>query len=103
MGGVPAAVTAVFTVIAALLQIWAENSPQRAKEKRDAEIQQGRTDIANGNVAAVNQRLDRVLTQDSSSCDAPEQSGGEVTSERISAVLGLAPGGRSDGETTGKS
>ncbi|MDA8114994.1 MAG: hypothetical protein M0Z43_09760 [Acidithiobacillus sp.] len=55
-----AAAAGLFTIIGLLLKAWMANSPERTQEARNAAIQQGRTDIANGNVAAVSQRIDSV-------------------------------------------
>ncbi|MGE0919427.1 hypothetical protein [Trichlorobacter lovleyi] len=95
-----AAVTAFLTLLLWVLKQWQSNQPKRDKEAADETTQQGRADIADGNADAVNDRIDRLLT---GSGDTAGQPGGEVTTERISAVLGLADSGRSSGENFGKS
>jgi len=59
--GIAAAVTAVFSVIALLLEAWAQNAPAREQEKRDEHIDQGRQDLVDVNVSAVESRIDCLL------------------------------------------
>jgi len=68
MGGAMAAITAVFSVIALLLEVWTKAAPKRAKEKKDEAIQRGRQDLHDGNADAVTTRLGIVF-------DAPPLAG----------------------------
>lgn len=95
-----AAIASLLAIILLVLKQWQANQPKRDQEAADEENQQGRADIADRNADAVNDRIDRLLT---GSCDTAGQPGGEVTTERISAVLGLADSGRSSGADSGKS
>ena len=54
-------VSAVLSLIGYMLKIWEDGAPQRAQEATNAANQQGRTDIASGNDAAVSERIDSVL------------------------------------------
>ena len=56
-----AAITAILSIIAILLEAWAKNSPTREKEEKDDAIEQGRRDLSEGNVDAVAARIDRLL------------------------------------------
>jgi len=96
-----AAIAAVFGVLLWMLKEWQAGNPERQKEKRDDEIQQGRTDIATGNAPAVSDRIDRLLA--SGPGDIAGQSSGPVTVERIRAMAGMADSGRSTGPDTGTS
>ena len=60
MGSLGPILTIIGSIILILLKTWQDGSPDRSEEKRDAEIQQGRTDIASGDVAAVSIRIDSV-------------------------------------------
>lgn len=63
-----AAITAIVTLLLAVAKWYAANQPKRDQEQQNEATQQGRLDIANGDVAAVNGRIDRVLS-------VPEQTG----------------------------
>ena len=65
-----ALVTTALSILAIVLEMIVQyrQDPQRAKDAQNEAIQQGRLDIANGDVAAVNGRIDRVLS-------VPEQTG----------------------------
>lgn len=95
-----AAVTAFLALLLWVLKQWQSNQPKRDQEAADDATQQGRADIADGNADAVNDRIDRLL---SGQGDTAGQPNGEVTAERISAVLGLADPGRGSGADSGKS
>lgn len=95
-----AAIASLLGIILLVLKQWQANQPKRVKEAADEATQQGRADIANGNADAVSGRIDRLL---SGQGDTAGQPGGEVTTERISAVLGLADSGRGSGADSGKS
>jgi hypothetical protein len=56
------AITIIGSILLVFLQAWQGGAPKRKEEEREAEIQAGRQAIAGGDVGAVNQRLDRVLT-----------------------------------------
>ena len=96
-----AAVTAIITLIIALMKWWQSRQPERDQENRYDVIQQGRNDIANGDVDAVNGRIDQLLSQQSD--DSTGQRSTPVTAERINAVVGMVDSGRSSGADTGKS
>lgn len=61
-GGAMAVVTAFLSVVALLLEAWAQNRPQRNKEKADDATQKGRQDIVDGDVDAVSERIDKLLS-----------------------------------------
>lgn len=96
-----AAVTAIITLIIALMKWWQSRQPERDQENRYDAIQQGRNDIANGDVDAVNGRIDQLLSQQSD--DSTGQRSTPVTAERINTVVGMVDSGRSSGADTGKS
>lgn len=95
-----AAIASLLGIILLMLKQWQSNQPKRDQEAADETTQQGRTEIADGNADAVNDRIDRLLT---GSGDTAGQSGSEITAERISALAGLADSGRSSGADSGKS
>lgn len=59
-GGWGAAITAVFTVAALLLQAWASSAPQRNKEQKDEETQADRAAIGSGDAVALGAAIDSV-------------------------------------------
>lgn len=87
-----AIITSVLSILAIVLEIIVQNR-QTPQEKRYDEIQQGRNDIADADVDAINARIDRLLSQQDN--DTAGQRGEEVTAGRISAVCGVADTGRS--------
>lgn len=95
-----AAVTAIITLAIAIMKWWQSRQPQRDQENQDDAIQQGRKDIAEGNSAAVSNRIDKLLPE---SNHTSGQSSSKITAERISSVVGLVDSGRSSGADTGKS
>ena len=97
-----ALVSSIFGVIALVLEIWMQNRPT-AQEKSYANLQTGRQDISDGDVNAVNGRIDRLLSVPDGTDNPSGQQHGEVTPGRISAVFGVADPGRSTGPDTGKS
>jgi hypothetical protein len=94
-----AAVAAVFGLLLYILKRYDAGKPGRDSEARDEAIQQGRRDILDSNVAAVNDRIDRLLDQ---SDHTPGQSSGPVTSGRLSAVLRVATARRGAGADPGR-
>jgi hypothetical protein len=88
--GWESAITAVFSFLLFIGEIWVSNQPEREKEERNDAIQQGREDIASGDVVAVNNRVDKLLSEPSDSTGQPS---GKVTAERIGAVVGVADSG----------
>ena len=80
-----AAIAAVFAVLLPLLQLWLSKEPKRIKEDRDAEIQQGRMDLASGAVGAVSTRIDRLSEASSNSTRLGDDAD---TQRRISSITG---------------
>lgn len=96
-----AAITAVFAVVLALLKWWQSQQPARDQEQRYDEIQQGRADIANGDVNSVNARIDRLLSRQSQ--HAPGQRRDEAIAGSLGTILGVAAAIGSSGPDTGAS
>ena len=97
-----ALVSSIFGVIALLLEIWMQNRPT-PQEKRYANLQTGRQDIAAGDVDAVNGRIDRLLSLTDGADNPPGQQHDQIAPGRIDAICGLAAARRSPGTDTGKS
>jgi hypothetical protein len=98
-----AMISSICGVVALLLEIWMQNRAGQ-EEKRYAEIQKGRQDIAAADADAINGRIDRLLSIPETTGDnSLREQCDHVTAGRISAVLGLADAGRGAGEDTGKS
>lgn len=92
-----AVIAAVAGLLLYVLKRYDAGKPKRDKEARHDQIQQGRKDIAAGDVAAVNDRIDRLFTES----DRPAgQPGRPVTAGRLSAILRVATGKRVTGEDT---
>lgn len=53
-------ITAVLSLLGIIVKTWQDGAPVRKEASRNAEIQQGREDIASGNAAAVGTRIDSV-------------------------------------------
>lgn len=85
-----AVVSALAGLLLYLLKRYDERKPDRDNEARNDHIQQGRKDIADGNAAAVSERIDRLLTD-----RPPGQPSSPVTTGRLSAILRVADGRRS--------
>jgi len=83
-----AAIATALAIIAGALKWWQNGKPARNQEKRNAEIQKGRTDIANGNAAAVSARLDSLLAPGPGS--APRLGDDQDTARRLAAITGDA-------------
>jgi hypothetical protein len=64
-----AIITGLASIAGLLLKWWLDKAPQRNKEQRYEEIQQGRQDIAVNDTAAVNSRIDKLLVLEADSAD----------------------------------
>lgn len=95
-----AVVSAVFGLLLYVLKRYDAKQPQRDQEANNERLQQGRRDIADGNAAAVSDRIDRLLTQSNHSTGQPSR---EVTAERIRTVFRMVDSGRSTGKDSGES
>jgi hypothetical protein len=95
-----AAIASLLGIVLWGLKQWQSNQPKRDQENAQDEIQQGRKDIANGDAAAVSDRIDSLLTRQG---DPTGQPGSEVTAERIGSVLGVAGPAGGISPDTGKS
>ena len=60
-----AVIAGLVTLAGLLLKAWLTGAPERKKEADNATTQQGRADIVSGNVADIEQRVDRVLSDGS--------------------------------------
>ena len=69
-----------------ILKRYDTGQPKRDQEARHDQIQQGRKDIADGDAAAVSDRVDRLLSRQS---DPARQPSYTVTRGRIISVAGL--------------
>jgi hypothetical protein len=90
MAGAMAAITAVFSVIALLLQAWAKAAPARTQENRNEEIQKGRMDIAGTNADPVAERIDGLLTVQAGATtgDTAKLGTDADTARRLAAITG---------------
>lgn len=79
------AITAIFSFLLFCGELWVSKEPERKKEARNEAIRQSREDIDEGNVAAVNNRVDSVLSEASDSASG-QHSDADIT-ERINDVL----------------
>ena len=85
MTGVAAAVTAFLGIVSVLLELWVKQAPARDKEREDARNQKGRQAVIAGDVDAVQQRIDGLLSEVQGDSSAGKQSD-ESISERFSAL-----------------
>jgi hypothetical protein len=90
-----AVITAVAGLLLYILKQYAAAKPVRDKERADDATQQGRADIADGDAAAVNDRIDQLLSRPDR---VAGQSSGPVTAGRLSAILRVATRQRGTGE-----
>lgn len=97
-----AAIASLLAIILLVLKQWQANQPKRDREAADEATQQGRADIANGDDAAVNDRIDRLLSGQS---DTEGQHGTEDLSGRIADLTGasILPGTGNNGADSGTS
>lgn len=97
-----AAIAATIGIIALVLKQYYAGAPERVEEKRDEEIQQGRTDIADGDIDAVNERIDRLLGSEDGG-PTREHHPIDITF-RVSNSTGarILPGPGDAGKTSGK-
>lgn len=93
-----AVISALAGLLLYILKRYDAGKPQRDIEARHDDIQQGRKDIADGNVAAINERVDRLLAG-----DTERKPSGEVTTGRLSAVFRVVDSGRGTSKDPGKS
>ena len=98
-----AAIAAAIGIIALVLKQYYAGAPNRMEEERDEDIQQGRRDIADGDVDAVNERIDRLLPSEDSG-PAREHNPIDLTF-RVSNSTGarILPGPGDTGKAPGKS
>jgi len=82
-----AIIYALLGIAAYFIKDWIDKAPGRAEERFREFIQAGRIDISEGNVTAVNERIDRLLTETRS---VAKSTSSEITAERIGSVSGLA-------------
>ena len=85
--------TLILTIVVALLPIIAEllgRKQSTAQEKKYEQKQQGRNDIVSGDIPAVEQRIDELLSQEwgdsSGTIEDPED-----VERRLRAVCGVSP------------
>lgn len=78
--------TVIGSIILVLLKAWQDGKPGRDKENRNEEIQRGRQAITGGDVAAVEQRIDRVPARASGT--AARLGSDEDTQRRLAALTG---------------
>jgi len=90
MNSILAAVTIIGSVLLALLKAWEDGAPRRKEDAREAEIQDGRAAIAGGDVGAVSQRIDRVLTvQEAGGAGGAAKLGSDTdTARRLADITG---------------
>ena len=81
-----AAIYAIAGLLLFALKQWLAAAPKRNQEAADDATQQGRADIADGDAAAVSDRVDRLLSRQS---DPARQPSYTVTRGRIISVAGL--------------
>lgn len=90
-----AVIAAVAGLLLYILKQYAAGKPGRDQENTDDATQQGRADIANGDHAAVDARIDQLLSRPDR---VAGQSSSPVTAGRLSAVLRVATRQRGTGE-----
>lgn len=90
-----AVIAAVAGLLLYILKQYAAGKPERDKERSDDATQHGRADIDAGDAAAVNNRIDRLLTESDHPAGQP---GRPVTAGRLSAILRVATRQRGTGE-----
>lgn len=79
-----AALSTLAAIVLLLLREYVSRKPQQIEEQNNDAIQEGRQDIADGNVSAVNDRIDKLLSQTTDNSSKP--TGSEVTAERINSI-----------------
>jgi hypothetical protein len=100
MGGYSAAIVAVFSVVAMLLEIAAQKKQERKEVRDDANIQQGRKAMVDGDFDAVAaDQHDRVLSALSGDIGRGDTPGQEVHSGQ--SVLGQRTASEGSGEMPG--
>lgn len=99
MGSIGPIITIIGSILLVLIKAWQDGAPARDKETRDEEIQKGRRDIADGNVAAVSVRIDEA-TRGVAGVGAGASEGGDSDTLRRLAALGVIPG-EAPGESGG--
>jgi hypothetical protein len=83
------AVAAIAAIVLWGLKQWQASKPQRNQEDRDAEIQKGRADIANGDAAAVSVRIDSVPASGTdTTSDSAGVSDDADTARRLAKITG---------------
>lgn len=89
-----AVIAAVAGLLLYILKQYAAGKPERDQENTDDATQQGRADIANGDHAAVDARIDQLLSRPDRVAGQP---GRPVTAGRLGAILRVAAGKRGTG------
>ena len=96
-------ITGVLSIAGLLLKWYMDRAPQRAEEARNEATQKGRQDIATGNIDAIDQRLDIVLSQPTAADCAPGQHSDADLLQRLERQTGceVLPGAGSPGPVAG--
>ena len=89
-------ITGVISIVGLLLKWWLDSSPAKKQEAADDKTMQGRADVAVGDVAAVESRLDSVFRADGGSNAGSDSHPGEPGAgvqaiEQRLAAFGLGP------------
>ena len=77
-------ITGVLSIFALLLKQYMDGAPKRQEEARNALVEKGREDIADGNTIAVNARADELLSGGSLPTEgnpAADSAGGQHSDE----------------------
>lgn len=97
------AIAAIIGIIALMLKQYYAGAPKRVEEQRDDEIQQGRRDIADGDIDAVNERVDRLLPSEDGSPPGEHHPIDLLIRVSNSTGARILPGPGDAGKTAGKS
>lgn len=73
-----ALIAGLVTIAGLLLKTWLSSAPARQKEAENEAIQKGRTDLGNGNIDAIESRIDRVCDNEPGHSDAGVQSAEDI-------------------------
>ena len=79
-----AALSTLAAIVLLLLREYVSRKPQHIEEQNNDKVQEERQDIADADVSAVNDRIDKLLSQASDNSSKP--TGSEVTAERINSI-----------------
>lgn len=79
-------ISSILAILAILLEAWMKAAPARKERRDDNEAQRGRKDLVDGNSSSVEQRIDRVLSDELQNSSPSGKQSDEDILRRLNAL-----------------